>query len=203
MQVDVKGDDADVEVAMPKMSSIDLGGNAATMYVLIFALLAGTIGVVSVLTGLKHLHSWRTESMAAADSSAAISFSVMALAFGVVWKEIAIGGQRGKQLQTLEVFVILSTFTQMLYLMLLHAGMCYSRYGPSYGNEQFCCSSYIWSVVWQVCQDRFKEQNETEGAKRMQQAKELNYCLHQYTNDDVLEEMKRQYMHQQETKAPI
>ncbi|KAL0015303.1 hypothetical protein SO802_002372 [Lithocarpus litseifolius] len=35
-----------------------------------------------------------------------------------------------------------------------------------------------------------------------QLAKELNGCLHQYTNDTVLEEMKREYMLQQDGKAP-
>ncbi|KAK3147762.1 hypothetical protein QOZ80_3BG0286400 [Eleusine coracana subsp. coracana] len=32
------------------------------------------------------------------------------------------------------------------------------------------------------------------------QAKELNECLHQYTNDAVLEEMKKAYMVEQESK---
>ncbi|XP_019704751.1 uncharacterized protein [Elaeis guineensis] len=32
------------------------------------------------------------------------------------------------------------------------------------------------------------------------QAKELNECLHQYTNDSVLEEMKKNYVLEQERK---
>ncbi|XP_031491611.1 uncharacterized protein LOC116258563 [Nymphaea colorata] len=34
-----------------------------------------------------------------------------------------------------------------------------------------------------------------------QQANELNECLHQYTNDSVLEEMKRNYILEEEAKA--
>ncbi|CAN6478775.1 unnamed protein product [Victoria cruziana] len=34
-----------------------------------------------------------------------------------------------------------------------------------------------------------------------QQANELNECLHQYTNDSVLEDMRRNYILEQEPKA--
>ncbi|XP_010558552.1 PREDICTED: uncharacterized protein DDB_G0275933 [Tarenaya hassleriana] len=45
-----------------------------------------------------------------------------------------------------------------------------------------CATGRTFSVVW----------------KCRNQAKELNACLHQYTNDGVLEEMKREYMLQEE-----
>ncbi|GAB4832278.1 hypothetical protein Ancab_040263 [Ancistrocladus abbreviatus] len=106
-----------------------LGGNAATTFVLIFALLAGTLGAA-----LRHMHAWRIESLASADSSVTISWAVMALAFGLVWKEIRIGGRRGRRLMTLEVFVIISTFIQLLCLLLLHAEMFDNKYGPTYGR---------------------------------------------------------------------
>ncbi|KAF8718857.1 hypothetical protein HU200_025165 [Digitaria exilis] len=55
----------------------------------------------------------------------------------------------------------------------------------------FYCSKYAecargrtFSVVWQC----------------RKQAKELNECLHQFTNDSVLEEMKKAYMVEQESK---
>ncbi|TVU47674.1 hypothetical protein EJB05_07280 [Eragrostis curvula] len=55
----------------------------------------------------------------------------------------------------------------------------------------FYCSKYAecargrtFSVVWHC----------------RKQAKELNECLHQYTNDAVLEEMKKAYMVEQESK---
>ncbi|XP_015880562.1 uncharacterized protein LOC107416569 [Ziziphus jujuba] len=49
-----------------------------------------------------------------------------------------------------------------------------------------CATGRTLSVVW----------------KCRTQAKELNHCLHQYTNDAVLEEMKKVYMLQQDGKGP-
>ncbi|KAL2896474.1 hypothetical protein RDABS01_038259 [Bienertia sinuspersici] len=48
-----------------------------------------------------------------------------------------------------------------------------------------CANGKTLSVVW----------------KCRQQAKELNSCLHQFTNDTVLEEMKKDYMLQEEAKS--
>ncbi|KAJ0974903.1 hypothetical protein J5N97_016868 [Dioscorea zingiberensis] len=47
-----------------------------------------------------------------------------------------------------------------------------------------CASGRTISVVWQC----------------RKQAKELNECLHQFTNDSVLEEMKKNYMLEQDNK---
>ncbi|CAL5367377.1 unnamed protein product [Camellia sinensis] len=47
-----------------------------------------------------------------------------------------------------------------------------------------CAAGRTLSVVWQC----------------RKQAKELNKCLHQYTNDSVLEEMKKEYMLQEEKR---
>ncbi|KAK9742491.1 hypothetical protein RND81_03G176700 [Saponaria officinalis] len=47
-----------------------------------------------------------------------------------------------------------------------------------------CASGRTLSVVW----------------KCRQQAKELNSCLHQFTNDSVLEDMKKEYMLQEDAK---
>ncbi|XP_030536847.1 uncharacterized protein DDB_G0275933 [Rhodamnia argentea] len=49
-----------------------------------------------------------------------------------------------------------------------------------------CATGRTFSVVWQC----------------RKQAKELNDCLHHYTNDAVLEEMKREYALNQEGKGP-
>ncbi|KAL6143735.1 hypothetical protein ACLB2K_054430 [Fragaria x ananassa] len=48
-----------------------------------------------------------------------------------------------------------------------------------------CSTGRTISVVWQC----------------RQEAKELNNCLHQFTNDDILEQMKKDYMLQQEQKG--
>ncbi|KAM7524200.1 hypothetical protein LguiA_014102 [Lonicera macranthoides] len=50
-----------------------------------------------------------------------------------------------------------------------------------------CAAGKTISVIWQC----------------RKQAKELNECLHQFTNDSVLEEMKKDYMLQQEGKGPL
>ncbi|XP_065854183.1 uncharacterized protein [Euphorbia lathyris] len=50
-----------------------------------------------------------------------------------------------------------------------------------------CSSGRTISVVWK-CREQFKE---------------LNACLHQYTNDAVLEEMKKAYMLEQDGKRPV
>ncbi|KAJ0042512.1 hypothetical protein Pint_18803 [Pistacia integerrima] len=75
-----------------------LGGNTSTSFMLMFGLICGVIGVCSVITGLLHLRSWTTDSLAAAISQAIISCSITALAFGLVCKEIILGGRRGKRL---------------------------------------------------------------------------------------------------------
>ncbi|KAL9230112.1 hypothetical protein vseg_005502 [Gypsophila vaccaria] len=49
-----------------------------------------------------------------------------------------------------------------------------------------CASGRTLSVVW----------------KCRQQAKELNSCLHQFTNDSVLEDMKKEYVLQEDAKSP-
>ncbi|KAK6927967.1 Cytochrome c oxidase biogenesis protein Cmc1-like [Dillenia turbinata] len=48
-----------------------------------------------------------------------------------------------------------------------------------------CATGRTFSVVW----------------KCRGQAKELNNCLHQFTNDAVLEEMKKEYTLQQERRG--
>lgn len=52
-------------------------------------------------------------------------------------KEINIGGHRGWRLRVVEAFVIILTFTQLLYVLLLHAGMFSSKYGPGYRDRDY------------------------------------------------------------------
>ncbi|KAK2986826.1 hypothetical protein RJ640_011051 [Escallonia rubra] len=123
-----------------------LGGNPSTSIMLTFALIGGVIGACSVLAGLTHLRAWRSDSLATATSSAITSWAITALAFGLVCKEIILGGHRGKRLilyrnvihlqQTLEAFIVISTVSQLLYLLLLHSGMFNRRYGPTYGSHR-------------------------------------------------------------------
>ncbi|KAK6927964.1 AWPM-19-like [Dillenia turbinata] len=104
------------------------------VFVLIFAVLSGVLGACSLLAGVVHHQTWRSDSLANAASSALISWAVAALAFGFVCKQMALGGHRGKRLETLEAFVAISVLTQLLYLFILHAGVYDRKYGPSYGG---------------------------------------------------------------------
>ncbi|XP_016555185.1 membrane protein PM19L isoform X2 [Capsicum annuum] len=88
----------------------------------------------SMLPGFVHLHKWTSQSLATAASSAIISWIMTALAFGLVCKQIIMGGHRGKRLQTLEALITIAMVSQLLYILLLHAGICRSSYGPVYGS---------------------------------------------------------------------
>ncbi|XP_016499830.1 membrane protein PM19L-like [Nicotiana tabacum] len=113
------------------------GGNGATLFFLVFAILAAVLGIISKLMGGNHLRVWRNDSLAAAGSSAIVAWAVTALAFGLACKEINIGGWRGWRLRVLEGFVIVLGFTQLLYVLMLHAGWFSSRYGPGYRETEY------------------------------------------------------------------
>ncbi|GAB4843678.1 Membrane protein pm19l [Ancistrocladus abbreviatus] len=113
------------------------GGNGATMFFLTFAILAAVVGVASKLGGANHIRAWRSDSLASAASSAMIAWAVTALAMGLACKEINLGGHRGWRLRVVEAFIIILTFTQLFYLILLHAGLFSSSYGPGYRDPDY------------------------------------------------------------------
>ncbi|XP_019181450.1 PREDICTED: uncharacterized protein LOC109176467 [Ipomoea nil] len=115
----------------------NFGGNGATMFFLAFSILAAVLGIVSKFMGGNHLRVWRNDSLAAAGSSALVAWAVTALAFGLACKEINVGGWRGWRLRVLEAFVIILAFTQLLYVLMLHAGWFSSRYGPGYRDNDY------------------------------------------------------------------
>ncbi|XP_072957910.1 membrane protein PM19L-like [Typha angustifolia] len=114
-----------------------VAGNGATFYFLVFAILAGVIGVASKLAGANHIRAWRNDSLAAAASSAIVAWAVTALAFGLAIKEIHVGGHRGWRLRVLEAFIIILGVTQFIYVLMLHAGMFSSKYGPGYRDPDY------------------------------------------------------------------
>ncbi|KAE8696811.1 putative Caldesmon [Hibiscus syriacus] len=59
-------------------------------------------------------------------------FGLDCTAFGFACKHVNIGGWRGWRLRIQEAFIIILAFTQLLYLLLIHAGVYRSRYGPGY-----------------------------------------------------------------------
>ena len=65
-----------------ELSESGVAGNGATFYFLIFAILAGVLGVASKLAGANHIRAWRNDSLAAAASSSVVAWAITALAFG-------------------------------------------------------------------------------------------------------------------------
>mgnify|MGYP000028740609 FL=1 len=59
-----------------------VGGNGSTIFLLIFALIAGVVGVASTLAGLAHMALWKMETLAAAIATAFSSWLLTLLAFG-------------------------------------------------------------------------------------------------------------------------
>ncbi|KAJ3706361.1 hypothetical protein LUZ61_010066 [Rhynchospora tenuis] len=113
-------------------ASPGVGANEATIYFLIFAILAGVVGAASILSGLYHNCLWRTDTLPAAASSAVTAWAITALAFGLACKEIHIGGERGWRLRVLEASIVIVAATQLFYVLLLHTGMFNSNYWPDY-----------------------------------------------------------------------
>ena len=112
-----------------------IAANGATFYFLVFAILAGVVGAASKLAGVHHLRAWRGDSIAATASSALVAWAVTALAFGLACKEIHLGGYRGWRLRVLEAFVIILTFTQLVYVMMLHTGLFGNQHAGAGGYE--------------------------------------------------------------------
>ncbi|KAF3494615.1 hypothetical protein DY000_02058240 [Brassica cretica] len=113
------------------------GGNGATPFFLTFSILAAVIGIASKLAGGNHIRFWRNDSLAAAGSASIVAWAVTALAMGLACKQINIGGWRGWRLRMIEAFIIILTFTQLLYLLLIHAGTFSSKYGPGYRDTDY------------------------------------------------------------------
>ncbi|KAM7462338.1 hypothetical protein LguiA_030459 [Lonicera macranthoides] len=111
------------------------GGNGATIFFLVFALLAAVLGIVSKLAGGNHLRAWRKDSQAAAGSLSLVSWAVTALALGLACKEINMGGHRGWRLRVVEAFIIVLAFTQLLYVLALHSGVFSISYGTYYDTD--------------------------------------------------------------------
>ncbi|MCO5573709.1 hypothetical protein L7F22_027483 [Adiantum nelumboides] len=111
-----------------------MGANSATYPFVLISLIAGFVGVASALSGLHHLKHWRGESGAAAGSSALIALLLTLLALGLACKEIHTSRYRGARLKTLEAFVIMAAFFQLLYMIALYAGLQNNKYGPGYYN---------------------------------------------------------------------
>ncbi|GFY88687.1 AWPM-19-like family protein [Actinidia rufa] len=94
-------------------------GNAATGFFILFALIAGVVGVASVISGLNHVRFWNIDSLPSATSTAAIAWSLTLLAMGFASKEIELEIRNAK-LRTMEAFLIILSVTQLLYITAIH-----------------------------------------------------------------------------------
>jgi len=111
-------------------------GNAATTWFIPIALVASVVGLASTLAGVHHLRVWRTDSLAAAAAASLIAWLLTLLALGLASKEIHIGGYRPKRLKTLEAFIIILGFLELLYFLSLHSGTILGeKYGPTYNTN--------------------------------------------------------------------
>ncbi|KAL3520095.1 hypothetical protein ACH5RR_018244 [Cinchona calisaya] len=94
-------------------------GNAATGFFVVFAMIAGVVGVASAITGLNHLRIWNIDSLPVAASAATIAWSLTLLAMGFACKEIELR-IRNARLRTMEAFLIILAATQLLYIAAIH-----------------------------------------------------------------------------------
>ncbi|GAA0184203.1 hypothetical protein Leryth_017873 [Lithospermum erythrorhizon] len=94
-------------------------GNAATGFFVTFALIAGVVGIASLIAGINHLRSWSADSAPGASSAAFIAWALTLLAMGFAWKEIDIGA-RNSRLRTMEAFMIILSATQLFYIAAIH-----------------------------------------------------------------------------------
>ncbi|CAM8887698.1 unnamed protein product [Rhodiola kirilowii] len=97
-------------------------GNAATGFFVTFSLIAGVVGVASVITGLSHVRLWSHDSLSGAASAATIAWSLTLLAMGFACKEIQLE-IRNARLRTMEAFLIILSATQLLYIAVIHGAV--------------------------------------------------------------------------------
>uniref|UniRef100_A0A0D9WGA0 AWPM-19-like family protein n=1 Tax=Leersia perrieri TaxID=77586 RepID=A0A0D9WGA0_9ORYZ len=96
-------------------------GNLATGFFVIFALLAGVVGVSTSLTGLHDVSQGLPASMMSAAAASIVTWTLTLLAMGLACKEISLGW-RPASLRALEAFTIILAGTQLLCAGSLHAG---------------------------------------------------------------------------------
>ncbi|KAJ6949621.1 hypothetical protein NC651_003568 [Populus alba x Populus x berolinensis] len=101
-------------------------GNAATGFFVMFALIAGVVGVASAIVGLNHIRTWTGDSLPSAASAAAVSWTLTLLATGFACKEIDLS-IRNARLRTMEAFLIILSATQLLYIAAIHGASSFRR----------------------------------------------------------------------------
>ncbi|XP_073116829.1 membrane protein PM19L isoform X1 [Elaeis guineensis] len=96
-------------------------GNLATGFFVIFALIAGVVGIATSLSGLRDVLEGSPASLLSAAASSIITWALTLLAMGLACKEISIS-LRPPNLRTLEALTIILSGTQLLCAGALNAG---------------------------------------------------------------------------------
>ncbi|XP_038981753.1 membrane protein PM19L-like isoform X6 [Phoenix dactylifera] len=94
-------------------------GNAATGFLVIFALIAGVVGAAAAIAGVHHIRTWNYDSLPSAASSGIVAWALTLLAMGLACKEIELKG-RNACLRTVEAFLIILSATQLVYILAIH-----------------------------------------------------------------------------------
>ncbi|KAI5064158.1 hypothetical protein GOP47_0020828 [Adiantum capillus-veneris] len=99
-----------------------------TTYLAIFSLVAGAVGMGSVLSGLHHVHTWTLESFTASAAIAIIALLLSWEALGLASKEINENQFRGPPVKALESFAIIVGGTQLFYVIALRLGKTFGEF---------------------------------------------------------------------------
>ncbi|WCJ23653.1 AWPM-19-like family protein [Euphorbia peplus] len=97
-------------------------GNMATGFFILYALLAGVVGIATSLTGLYNLTQMHASNLHAAAASSVTALSLTLLAMGLACKEIQIGWTESN-LRTLEIVTIIVSGTQLLCTGAIYGGI--------------------------------------------------------------------------------
>ncbi|XP_040384354.1 membrane protein PM19L-like [Oryza brachyantha] len=111
--------------------------SAARFHFATFAALAGALGVAAKAAAAYHGGragaSWKPQGLATAASLGTAAWAATALAFGLACREMhdaaAAGVPRGWRMRALEGLTVTLAFTQLLYVLLLHAAVAGERCG--------------------------------------------------------------------------
>ncbi|XP_077239897.1 AWPM-19-like family protein [Tasmannia lanceolata] len=96
-------------------------GNMATAFFVIFALIAGLVGIASSVSGINSILRWDVPNLLSAGASSIITWGLTLLAMGLACKEINVG-RRNSSLIALETLTIILSGTQLICAGAIHSG---------------------------------------------------------------------------------
>ncbi|XP_042476995.1 membrane protein PM19L-like [Macadamia integrifolia] len=98
-------------------------GNMATGFFVIFALIAGLVGVATSISGINSILKWTLPNLLSAATYSTTTWFLTILAMGLACKEINIGFTEDTKLRALEVLTIIVSATQFLCVGTIHVGV--------------------------------------------------------------------------------